>query len=279
MMQAASPTSAEPAGEGDQEDARDRDAHELGRFTVLHGGADRLAEIGRLDRPLQPDRAADRHQEADHQLRLGVERPERPRAAAEQRRHVEQVGRHQHQRDVLHQDRQPHGGEHHDQVRLVERGRDDEPVHQHAEQEHGRHDGDDRHIGVEAEQLGDRPGAVHREHQEFAVREVDDAQHAEGEREADAHQGVDAADENAGKDQLADGNHRAVVMAGRSPPLDRALQLIACPSPAAEPRPARAWQESSGTPGCCRPSATARCRSRRAGSGRRPWGPAASRCW
>ena len=48
------------AGEGDEEDARHRDAHELRRLAVLHGGADRLAEIGRLEHELQPDRAGDR---------------------------------------------------------------------------------------------------------------------------------------------------------------------------------------------------------------------------
>ena len=49
-----------------------------------------------------------------------------------------------------------------------------------------------------------------REHQKFAVREVDDAQHAEDQRQADAHQRIDAADEDAGKDELPERGHRDV---------------------------------------------------------------------
>ena len=48
IMQAARPTSAEPPAKVMQEDAGNRDAHELRRLAVLHGRADRLAEIGRL---------------------------------------------------------------------------------------------------------------------------------------------------------------------------------------------------------------------------------------
>src|SRR5262245_5486016 len=39
--------------------------------------------------------------------------------------------------------------------------------------------------------------------------EVDHPQHAEDQREADAHQGIDAADENAGEDELAERGHGA----------------------------------------------------------------------
>src|SRR5262249_46400943 len=63
-------------------------------------------------------------------------------------------------------------------------------------------------VGIEPEIFRHRPGAVHREHQELAVGEVDDAQHAEDQRQADAHERVDAADEQTGDDQLSDGCHR-----------------------------------------------------------------------
>jgi hypothetical protein len=40
------------------------------------------------------------------------------------------------------------------------------------------------------------------------VREIDDAQHAENERKAHAHERIDAADKNAGEDELSDRDHR-----------------------------------------------------------------------
>src|SRR5262249_22155942 len=50
---------------------------------------------------------------------------------------------------------------------------------------------------------------IHAEHEEFAMGEVDHPQHAEDQREPDAHQRVDAADENAGEDELAERGHGA----------------------------------------------------------------------
>jgi hypothetical protein len=94
-------------------------------------------------------------------------------------------------------------------VRLVERRPDDHPVHEDTEQEHGRHDRDDGIVGIEPEIFRHRPGAVHRKHQELAMGEIDDAQHAEDQRQADAHERVDAADEQAGEDELPDGCHRS----------------------------------------------------------------------
>ena len=141
------PDEGRVAGEGDEEDARHRNAHQHGGLAVLHGGANRLAEIGRLQQEAERQRAGDRDEEADQQLGLGIERPDAERASAQHGRHVEQVGREHHQRQVLHEDRQSHGGEHHDEVRLVEARSDDEVVDQHPEQEHPRHDrqhGDER---------------------------------------------------------------------------------------------------------------------------------------
>ena len=197
-------------GEGDEEDARNRNAHELRRLAVLDGGADRLAEVGRLQHEAQPERAGDRDGEADQQFGLGIEWAEGERTPSEDRRHILEVGRQRHERDVLHQDRQSHGRKHDHQVRLVERRHDDQAVHHDPEQEHGRHDRHDGIVWVEAEIPRHRPGAVHRDHQEFAVGEIDDAQHAENQRQPDAHQGIDAADEQAGKDELADGGHGPV---------------------------------------------------------------------
>ena len=46
--------------------------------------------------------------------------------------------------------------------------------------------------------------------------EVDDAQHAEDQRQADAHQRVDAADQDAGEDELDERAHGCVQPSGRA---------------------------------------------------------------
>ena len=51
------------------------------------------------------------------------------------------------------------------------------------------------------------PSAIHCEHQEFAVREIDDSQDAEDKRQAHAHQGIDTANQKTGKYELTDSRH------------------------------------------------------------------------
>ena len=46
-------------------------------------------------------------------------------------------------------------------------------------------------------------GRVHRDRHDFAVREVDDAHHAEDHRQPERHQPVDQAGQHAGQDELA----------------------------------------------------------------------------
>ena len=141
--------------------------------------------------------ADQRHNKTNQQFRLEIQRPDHNRAR-ENRRYVPEIRRHRHQRHILHEDRKPHGGEHDHQMRLVQGRLHYQPVNDRPEQEHGRHDGDQAPIGIEAEHLSNAPSTIHREHQEFAMSEIDHPKHAEHERKPDAHQGIYRADQNAG---------------------------------------------------------------------------------
>jgi hypothetical protein len=69
------------------------------------------------------------------------------------------------------------------EVRLAEAGADDEPIGRGAEQEHRRDHDDCGEIGIDPAEAAERPGAVHGDHQELAMGEVDDARHAEDQRQ------------------------------------------------------------------------------------------------
>jgi hypothetical protein len=79
-----------------------------------------------------------------------------------------------------------------------------------------------RDDGVDAEARVDDVGDVGAEDDESGVRDVDDVEHAEGDRHADRHGGVEAAKENPGDDraqQQIEGNHARsfTLLRGRSP--------------------------------------------------------------
>ncbi|MNV99369.1 hypothetical protein D3C71_1947170 [compost metagenome] len=67
-------------------------------------------------------------------------------------------------------------------------------VAQQVEKRHGDHDGG---IRVPAERSPKAPACVHGHHEEGAVREVDDAQHAEDQAEPERDAAVDAAQQEA----------------------------------------------------------------------------------
>ncbi len=167
------PDKSGAAGESEQEDTRHRNAHEHCGLAVLDCRADRLAQIRCLDHPLETKRASNGDGEPDEQLDLDIEGAERERLG-EQGRDVEEVGAHQHQSDVLQKNRQTHGDEHHDEMGFIQRGLDQQRMDDPAEQEHRRDDRQRCDVGIEPEELGHCPCPVHRDHQEFAVREVDD---------------------------------------------------------------------------------------------------------
>jgi hypothetical protein len=102
----------------------------------------------------------------------------------------------QHQHEVLEKNEQAEGGEdlHH---RLVQQWLDQQALHQQADDEHRRHHYEKRRIRVDAGPGVDEIGAVHADHQDFAVGEIGDADDPENERQADADQAVDAAKQQA----------------------------------------------------------------------------------
>ena len=74
--------------------------------------------------------------------------------------------------------------------------------HEDAEQEQAGKHHDDGEVGFGMECLREEISAIHRDHQELAVGEVDDAHHPEGQGQPNADQAVDAAEQYAGDDRL-----------------------------------------------------------------------------
>jgi hypothetical protein len=74
---------------------------------------------------------------------------------------------------------------------------DDHALDEHADREEQRADDHDGEVGIDPAQREQPVGGVHAEHHHRAVREVDDAQHAEDERQAARHQPVHAAEQEA----------------------------------------------------------------------------------
>ena len=95
---------------------------------------------------------------------------------------------------------------------MAAEGAEDEPVHQHREGEHDRKAKNDPRPGRPAPLGGERESEGTGHHQ-LAVREVDEAQHAEDETDADRHQRVDRSErERVGKRLPVDaeeGEHQA----------------------------------------------------------------------
>ena len=75
-------------------------------------------------------------------------------------------------------------------------------LEQHADHEQHRHRHEQRQQGIDAELVGEKEADVHPDHHEFALGEVDDLDHAENQRNADADKRIDAADEQAVDDGL-----------------------------------------------------------------------------
>ena len=73
---------------------------------------------------------------------------------------------------------------------------------QHADDEQHRHRHDQRDDRVDAELGGEEEADVHPDHHEFALGEIDDLDHAEDQRDADADERVNPADEQAVDDGL-----------------------------------------------------------------------------
>ena len=114
------------------------------------------------------------------------------------------------------------------------------------------------------------------------MREIHDAQYAENQRQADTHQGINAADKDARDDELS----HVLMVFGSGKASDARLKrrasddnsINACPKPSTYGS-ARASQGSAGTPARYHPSSTARHRSMHANSALHPSDHPASRSW
>ena len=74
----------------------------------------------------------------------------------------------------------------------------------HAQKEQARQNHNDRDIGLGVESFREEIRAVHRQHQKVAMGEVDDAHDAESQRQSDADEAIDSAEQDAGHDRLQD---------------------------------------------------------------------------
>ena len=103
---------------------------------------------------------------------------------------------------VLDEDRDPDGHEDLGQMVGIERPPDEERVGDEAHDKENRCGQDDGHVGVQAEIVKQPEGDVHGEHEELAVREIDDLHDPVDQGQADAGQGIDSPQQDAGHEQL-----------------------------------------------------------------------------
>ena len=155
----------------------------------------------RICRPIVVRSSRSESEQADHRDDDGddrdlpdVDAPDRDRAVevGERRRDLAERAEPE-QRDALEQERHGERRDEHHRRRVAAQGPEDEPVHEHGQDEHGGEAEDD--AGPH------RPAPLRRErqrerarHDELAVGEVDEAQDAEDEPDADRHQRVDRAE-------------------------------------------------------------------------------------
>ena len=69
---------------------------------------------------------------------------------------------------------------------------DDEAVERPADAEHHERQQRQGEQRIEMQLRGEQPGAEHRDHQQRAMREVDDVQHAVDQRQPECHERIDA---------------------------------------------------------------------------------------
>ena len=101
-----------------------------------------------------------------------------------------------HEHDVFKHHQQTEGGKNL-HVRFVVQGLDDQALDRHAEQAHRRRDQKHRHIRAHAPLAVGVITAVHAQHDQLALGEVDDAHHAKDQVQADADQAINAPQQQA----------------------------------------------------------------------------------
>ena len=203
-------------------DAVDRNGEGLGGFAVILGGAHQKADL----RARQNQPGGDQQQRRDGddgKLVAGIAKPRQEHAVAERRRDRPRLRAVEGQRQLLDDIEQADGGDdggfgivvqppEHKAFGQQRDGADDERRH------HQRRD--EAHGGMCAKHVGDHPGKHSAEHEELAVRDVDDAHDAEHQRQAERrqrqHRGADKAFEH-GEQEMRSEGHSGFVLGERWP--------------------------------------------------------------
>ena len=178
------------------------DAHQRRHVAVLGRGAHRLAEVGGVQE--HPERAAQQHRDdkGDQFGHRDVEPAEMKGFVGIRGMDGAVIGGEQHQREIQQQQRQREGQEDLRHVVGPQYPADQEMLDQDTGNKQHRHRHDERYQWIDAELVGEKEGDVHPDHHEFALGEIDDLDHAEDQRDADADERVNAADEQAVDDGL-----------------------------------------------------------------------------
>ena len=171
---------------------------------VVGDGPHLAAEIAAVEEEPERGRQGDGHQERHQPAHVQEHGPEPHRGLGERRADALWLGTEGHQRGVLEHERDAQHQENLHLVRRVDDAIDELALDDEAGDEQDRGGTHESDVRIDAEPGGAEPGQVHRPHHEVAVGEVHDAHHAEDQREADRHQAVDAAEEQAADHRLDD---------------------------------------------------------------------------
>ena len=124
-------------------------------------------------------------------------------------------------------------------MRLLDPGSNDQEIDKQAKAKQQRSNHGHGRVGRHPRGGYDRPCGVHGEHEKLAMGKIDDLQNAKDQGEADRHDGVDAAQHDAGDEQLQDRAHRP-----RRRPFTLAPKVSASTNPATGPLRSRWWPDS-----------------------------------
>ncbi len=188
----------------EREDVTVVEADELRHVLVVGGGAERAPDRRAVEQPLQAGDHRDRERELDERQRPDREAGAELDAVDLDRAGLQPaaVGREQFQEPVLDDHRQ---AERHQERRqqIVAQGAVEQAALQRvADQRHQRHDHRERGERIDAERLGGDQRQIGGEHDEIAVRDIDEPHHPEDERQAGGEHGVEAADQHALQDDV-----------------------------------------------------------------------------
>jgi len=174
-------------------DMLDVDAHQPGALAFAGNRADRAAEIGAADQ--EPEQGGDGQRRAEGDGTRHRDQRHADVDDVEAVGHVDRAGVRppEIERQVIHDDRQAQRDQQDVLVAAMRRMLDDAALQHVAQHEEGGHRDRQRQIRVDAEAGIEEIDAVQRDHQDRAVGEVDDVQHAVDQRKAERHQRVDRA--------------------------------------------------------------------------------------